>query len=512
MSGILEKILGKKIFHGKAKSLTSFQALGRKKMYAYVKAADPWLDEHIKSCIRKHAPDTSFVDNLTEVQSTGETIFQFCNGQNLGRHFAVANAAASGLINAYPNSDALARKDCLAKIIDYWTTKRPESALKGHSPVTVRLSLDYSEYVDDALAAADDLTLLYSLEDNESKDASEREWWILKPALLDCGAGIRIFSTIDELASHLELAENLTDEDAELGEEAKEQQKPSTNGDEQNGDPQEGFRPSLSQPGLNNLDALFTATGKLTLNGNLDELSKDAATQRHIDEETGRILSAQIREFVAQRYIVSIPPVDKRKWHVRAYILSVGRLKVHVFRDLLALLALEDHKPPWEDPEPGSFLTNTALQEEDEFKAKDSMREFWSIPDDLLPGDWKARTFDQICDISAELFRAAAHTMADKFTTMDRCFEIYALDFLVDTNGTAWLLEANETPAFYEYGVAASIAQRLMESVICVAMEHMGRAQVGNPDNSEVRSRMVEVLDETEKLGKSNISEIVPQY
>ena len=422
-------------------------------------------------------------------------------------------SASWTILPKYPNSDALARKDCLAKIIDYWTTKRPESALKGHSPVTVRLSLDYSEYVDEALAAADDLTLLYSLEDNESKDASEREWWILKPALLDCGAGIRIFSTIDELASHLELAENLTDEDAELDEETKEQQKSSIiNGDEQNDDLTEGFQPSLSQPGLDNLDALFTATGKLTLNGNSDKVSKDAATDLHIDEETGRILSAQIREFVAQRYIVSIPPVEKRKWHVRAYILSVGRLKVHVFRDLLALLALEDHKPPWENPEPNSFLTNTALQEEDEFKAKDSMRDFRSIPDDLLPGDWKARTFDQICDISAELFRAAAYTMADKFTTMDRCFELYALDFLVDTNGTAWLLEANETPAFYEYGVAASIAQRLMESIICVAMEHMGRAQVGNPDNLEVRSRMVEVLDETEKLGKSNISEIVPQY
>ena len=481
-------------------------------MYAYVEAACPWLDEHIKSCIRKHAPAAKFVDEISADEAKGEVVFQFCNGQHLGRHFAVANVAAGGLINAYPNSDALARKDCLARVVDYWTTKRPNSVLKSHSPITVRLNLDYSEYVDDALAAADDLTLLYSLEDNENKDASEREWWILKPALLDCGAGIRIFSTIDELASHLELAANLKDEDDDSDGTEQSEAKPIANGEDQNGDQIDDFRPSLSQPGLENLDALFTATGKLSLNGNLDKVSRDAIAHRYVCAETGRILSAEIREFVAQRYIVSVPPLERRKWHGRAYVLSVGRLKVHVFRDMLVLLALEDHKPPWENPEPGSFLTNTDLQEEHEFKAKDSMRDFWSTPDDLLPGDWKARTFDQICETSAELFRAAAYTMADKFTTVERCFELFALDFLLDADGTAWLLEANETPAFSEYGIAASIAQRLMESIICVAMEHMGRAQLERPDNSEARSRMVEVLDETEKLGKSNISEIVPEY
>lgn len=144
--------------------------------------------------------------------------------------------------------------------------------------------------------------------------------------------------------------------------------------------------------------------------------------------------------------------------------------------------------------------------------AKESMRDFWAAPDDLLPGDWKNHIFHQICDITAELFHAAARTMADKFTTVDKCFELFALDFLVDTAGNAWLLEANETHAFYEHGVAATIAKRLLESVICVAMEHMGTAEVGDPKNSTVRDRMSEVLDETETLGKSNIAEIVPEY
>ncbi|KAM5344146.1 hypothetical protein ACJ41O_012683 [Fusarium nematophilum] len=479
-------------------------------MHVFINGANRWLDEHVKSFIQGHVPDAVFHDDLATFPANPESVFQLCDGWHLNKHFSVLNKVETGLINAYPNSDALARKDYLARVVDYWTTKRPESVLKGHVPATVRLSLDYSEYVDDALAAADDLTLLYSLEENEDKDASDREWWILKPAMIDCGAGIRIFSTVEELASNLELAENIVESD-ETDEDAEPVLKSTCNENDQSDDDLNGFNPTLSFPGLNSLDALITATGRLTANGASDKSSRSNSTQQFFIDENERIPSAQMREFVAQRYIVSIPLVESRKWHVRAYVLSIGRLKVHVFREMLALLASQDYEPPWKNPGLRSSLTNTALQEEDEFVSKESMRDFRELPDDLLPGDWKADIFQQACDISTELFRAAAHTMADKFTPLEKCFELFAVDFLIDTSGVAWLLEANETPAFYEHGAAGSLALRLMESVICVAMEHMGKAKFEDAHQSKARQRMVEVLDETDKLGKSNITEILPE-
>ncbi|KAH6889501.1 tubulin-tyrosine ligase family-domain-containing protein [Thelonectria olida] len=460
--------------------------LDSNKMHVLVRGANPWLDKHVETFIKGHVPGAVFVDDLDEIPQNATTTFQFCDGYNLNPHFGLLNASDTSMMNAYPNSDALSRKDYLGKTIEYWAAKRPRSTLREHVPRTVHLSLDYSEYVDEALAAADDLSLLSSLEDNEDKPASEREWWILKPALIDCGFGIRIFSTVDELASHLELA-------AEIDEEEE---------DEVN-----GFSPSLSAPYLSSLDALVTATGKITVGGS----KWQTTSQPFVISENDRIPSAQMREFVAQRYIVSVPPLDTKKWHARAYVLSVGRLKVHVFREMLALLALKEYEPPWENPSILSSLTNTSLQDEDEFVSNGSMREFWEIPDDLLPGDWKRSVFDQICDISAELFQAAAHTMADKFTPLDKCFELFAVDCLIDTSGRAWLLEVNETPAFYENGYAGELAMRLMESVICVAMEHMGRVEVGDARSNVARERMVEVLDETEKLGKSNITEILPE-
>ncbi|KAK1623143.1 TTL domain-containing protein [Colletotrichum phormii] len=479
-------------------------------MYAYVHPASPWLSEHIKSYIRKHAPETKFIDDFDHFPTNATTVFQFCDGWALNRNFAALNSATKGLINAYPNSDALARKEYLARVVELWTAKRPESILRSHVPVTVRLSLDYAEYAEESLTAADDLSLLYSLEANESKPPAERDWWIMKPALVDCGAGIRLFSTVDELASHLELAEDeVEEEDDGILNYDSQQSLPGTFPCSKIGGPDD-FSPTLSTPGLDTLDVLVTATGALSFKPTSDDIQRCPKPQ-YFFKEGGRIPSAQMREFVAQQYVVSIPPMENRKWHARAYVLSIGRLKVYVFKEMLALLAGEDYKPPWLYPSLKSSLTNTALQDEDVFVNRESMRDFWDAPDDLLPGDWKAHVFDQVGTVSAELFQAAAHTMADKFTTVDKCFELFAVDFLVDSNGTAWLLEVNETPAFYNVGMAGPLALRLMESVICVALEHMGTAQLEGCDHIAAKEGLIQVLDEADKLAKSNITEILPE-
>ncbi|CAH0004495.1 unnamed protein product [Clonostachys byssicola] len=475
-------------------------------MHVYIQAASPWLNEHLKTFIRRHVKDAIFYDDFEDIPKDASTVFQFCDGWELNENFALVNSAEKALINAYPNSDALSRKNYLSRVIEYWTTKRPNSILAAHSPLTVRLSLDYAEYVDDALTAADDLALLYSLEENEDKNPDNREWWILKPALVDCGAGIRLFSTVDELASHLELAEYETDGEEESSEEETEK---SSNDDN-------GFSPSLSLPGLDTLDALITVTGKLKLDKGSDTASRGSKKQPYVFKAGGRIPSSEMREFVAQRYITSILPLERRKWHVRAYVLSIGRLKVHVFRDMLALLASEDYAPPWLNPSLKSSLTNTALQDEEDFVSKESMRNFWDIPADLLPcgeegKNWKENLFEQICNISADLFEAAAKTMSDRFITMDSCFELFGVDFLIDSNGSAWLLEVNETPAFYEQGVAGPMSLRLMESLICVTLEHMGLARLDDERHAAARKMMVEVLDQTNELGKSHIREIVPE-
>ncbi|KAK1830650.1 tubulin-tyrosine ligase family-domain-containing protein [Podospora conica] len=474
-------------------------------MYAYVDAAPPWLGEHIQKFIQRHEPDTTFVKSILDIPPDATSVFQYCSGQELNRHFALLTRVPKGLMNAYPNSDAVARKDHLAAVIDFWSTKRPDSILPHHCPDTVRLTLDYAEYVDEALMAADDLTLLASLEDNADKPPSARDWWILKPALVDCGAGIRLFSTIDELASHLELAEYEHDSDTESDSDSDcgsdYQLSPSTSHDVAT--TSRAATPTPSSPTTSISTAATTPVSPLSVAA---AASRRPAKPTYTFVENGRIPSAQMRAFVAQRYLARPSTLDGRKWHCRAYVLAVGRLRVFVYREMLALLAGEAYAPPWEGPSLKASLTNTALQDEGDVERLRSMRDFWTGVDEFDEA-WKEGVFGQICGVVSEVFKGAVNTMGDRFVAIDKCFELFAVDFLVDEDGVAWLLEVNETPAFYESPVTGPIAVRLMESVVEVAMGHMN----GEEDSGKGVRGMVQVLDETANLGKSNITEILPE-
>ncbi|KAK0748918.1 tubulin-tyrosine ligase family-domain-containing protein [Schizothecium vesticola] len=355
------------------------------------------------------------IKSIRDIPADATSAFQYCSGQELNRHFALLTKVPKALMNAYPNSDAVARKDHLAAVIDFWSTKRPDSILPNHCPTTVRLTLDYAEY-----------------------EPMARNWWILKHALVDCGAGIHLFSTTDELAGHLELAEN---------------EKPT-----------------------------YTFV------------------------EHSRIPSAQMRAFVAQRHLAHPSTIDGRKWHYRAYVLAVGRLRVFVYCEMLALLAGAAYAPPWEGASLKASLTNMTLQDDEAVERLQSRRDFWTGVDEFDDA-WKEAVFGQICGVVAEVFRGAANTMGDRFVTLDKCFELFAVDFMMDEDGVAWLLEVNETPAFYESPVAGPIAVRLMESVVEVAMGHMN----GDRESRKGVRDMVEVLDETVNLGKGDIIEILPK-
>lgn len=103
-------------------------------LYASVYSGCSWLDEHIESCIKKYSPDVKFVDNLRCFVDSEAALYQFCDGQrcNTSEFIVPLTKPNSSLINAYPNDDALTRKNYLARIIEYWVAKQPQSMLKNH--------------------------------------------------------------------------------------------------------------------------------------------------------------------------------------------------------------------------------------------------------------------------------------------------------------------------------------------------------------------------------------------
>ncbi|KAJ0119438.1 nucleotidase SurE [Diaporthe amygdali] len=365
------------------------------------------------SRLRLLSPDPSH--NLEEQVTKGAKVLQIRAYEAIDFDHASSNPATS-LINSYVIRKALIRKHFLSTTVDHWVAKNPTSPLRDHVKASEPFEVDYAEFLDDALDETFDLRA--SLERNgggggaggeEAEDgavveAKDREWWILKPSMSDRGQGIRLFSTMEELQAIF--------------------------------DGWEADAPDSD-----------------------DEDEGDGAGADSHDDGDG-ITTSHLRHFVAQPYIhppLLIPECGNRKFHIRAYVLCVGALKVYVGRSMLALFAGRAYSAPWEksssdgNEEEGyldAHLTNTCIQGP---KADaGSVRRFWDVPG--LPGTAKDDIFTQVCAVTGEVFEAAAKAMMVHFQPLPFAFEVFGLDFLVDAGGRAWLLEVNAFPDFKQTG------------------------------------------------------------
>jgi tubulin--tyrosine ligase len=126
------------------------------------------------------------------------------------------------------------------------------------------------------------------------------------------------------------------------------------------------------------------------------------------------IMVSQLRHFVAQPYIDPpfLLPSIPRKFHIRAYVLAVGSLRVYVYREMLALFAGAPYQMPssTNSSDLRAHLTNTCLQDGNR---EGSVERFWALGH---AGDtWKERAWEQICTITGEIFEAAARGMVIDF-------------------------------------------------------------------------------------------------
>lgn len=286
---------------------------------------------------------------------------------------------------------ALIRKHYLGQTIRHYTAKNPESTLSKAFPLTCDFEVDYSEFLDEALTEAYELN--ESLQGNEGLEPKDRKWWILKPGMSDRGQGIRLFSTMDELTEIFEAWDPESDDEDEEDEE--------------------------------------------------DDGERTAAVGTATD-----VVTSQLRHFVAQEYIHPPLLVNGTKFHIRAYVLAVGGLKVYLYRNMLALFAPQKYEAPGESADLSKHLTNTCLQTGDR---EGVVREFWSLTKEL--GDEKVKKiWENVGRTVGGTFEAAARGMRVHFQTLPNAFEIYGVDLMVGEDGNVYLLEVNAYPDFKQTG------------------------------------------------------------
>ena len=343
--------------------------------------------------------------------------------------FEFASTHQNYVVNSYVMRKALIRKHHLAMTIATWVSKRPHSLLKKHVKVTERFEVDYAQFLDDALVECWDLRESMARNANDATNpactagdceakglaspiglpAEHRTWWILKPGMSDRGQGLRLFSTMKELHDIFAGWESGLDDSDE---------------DESTGDPHPWHQVPY---------------------GKGHDLDQD------FGQDNDMLTANHLRHFVAQLYIHPplLVPGDRRKFHIRAYVVCIGALQVYVYRPMLMLFSAQAYLPPWEcTRNVENFLTNTCVQHSDADKSA-LVKLFW---DSGLSQNQKDGTFRQICHVTGELFEAAALGMMMHFRPMVNAFEVFGIDFLVDEQENVWLLEVNSFPDFQQTG------------------------------------------------------------
>jgi tubulin--tyrosine ligase len=426
------------------------------KIYACIDYEDPYVQPLLLNAIKARLPSELLVlvKDASELPSNDSKFLQWRQYESLDFDRLMSGSDTS-LSNSYVIRKALIRKHYLSMTVSHWLTKNPESALKRHVKPGVGFEVDFAEFLDDALIEA--FELHESWQRNESKEPSEREWWILKPGMSDRGQGIRLFSSEEELTEIFEEWDPPSDD-----EEEEDDDEAAHSGDEADAGPK--FEDN--------------------------------------DDGTG-IMTSQLRHFVAQPYIdppllmPSDHPSAGRKFHIRTYVLAVGALKVFVYKPMLALFAGKPYSPPSSEetsPDLSAHLTNTCLQTGER---EGSVHAFWSLPSTLpnLPADWREVVFKQICESTGQVFEAAARSMSIHFQPLPNAFELFGLDFMVDAEGTTWLMEVNAFPDFAQTGdELQDLVKNLMEDVADVAIKPFFGVK-DKAESAKEGNGLVEVLD-----------------
>ncbi|SMQ48315.1 unnamed protein product [Zymoseptoria tritici ST99CH_3D7] len=419
-------------------------------IYAIVDYEDKYVQPLLRAAFKSLLPDRlTLINDISELPNKTDKLIQWRQYESIDFDHLISHPSSS-LCNSYVIRKALIRKHYLASTASHWLSKHPDSPLKDHIQPSVEFEVDYAEFLDDALVEAYELKESWARNEAiEEGDETSQEWWILKPGMSDRGQGIRLFSSEEELTEIFEDWDPASDDEEE---------------------------DTTSQTG--------------------DDLS-----EKH--DDTG-VMASQLRHFVAQPYIMRpllLPeshPSAGRKFHIRTYVLAVGALKVFVYKPMLALFAGEPYAGPTGSGSPNenlsSHLTNTCLQSGER---EGSVHAFWSLPAEVASLDnahWKDDVFKQICTVTGEIFEAAARSMSIHFQPLPNAFEIFGLDFLVDSKGTAWLLEVNAFPDFAQTGPELEgIISDLFHDVVKVSVlpffDDGGVSSPGSTDN------MVKALD-----------------
>ncbi|KAG8785104.1 hypothetical protein FRC15_001975 [Serendipita sp. 397] len=361
--------------------------------------------------------------HLSDIPKDAESILQWSTYDEAS-HELTMERPKRVLSSTYVIRKSLIRKHFLHQSIKNYLAKKPDSTLTRSIPPTWHVEIVHSDELDELWV--DDLYDLAQILPDVSSDLEIPKWFILKPGMADRGMGIRLFNSKEGLQDIFNSFENNEDED-----EGKE--------------------------------------------------------HSEVEGDGTAVMISQLRHFVVQEYLLKpllIDPRERvgggispdryrgRKFHLRAYCVAQGALKVHLFTRILALFSSVEYSHPSAEMEGSSrlsaHLTNTALQAQ---HGEENVRLLQELVGSrlfsassqnvetarLTQGDVDF-IIDEVAASLGEVFRACL-TSPVHFQTLPNAFELFGVDLLVTYNPAindrpfqVHLLELNAEPAIHLTG------------------------------------------------------------
>ena len=285
---------------------------------------------------------------------------------------------------------------------------------------------------------------------------------------------------------------------------------------------------------------VFGADEKLRESANrgvaVDDFCSSAAAsgEARVRELLEKLPADEKRPWIIQKYIERPLLINRKKFHLRATVLAVGRLKVYLHTQMMALTASKPYNTSDLD-DITSHASNHSVQ--DRFGnvhtcescllkelhekvgnvpaiRKDACRLLGDRPTSIYVSgygwhhtasdpftqqvasfdkeefgtSWSSDVWGEVLRIVRVIFHAATHSI-DKtkqnkqgriFFPLSSCFELFGVDIMLDTDGRVWLLEVNCDPDFSVFGDQhRDVAQRIMDDALSLAIDPM--FPPGNP-------------------------------
>ena len=180
-------------------------------------------------------------------------------------------------------------------------------------------------------------------------------------------------------------------------------------------------------------------------------------------------------KFVIQKYIEQPLLFREKKFDLRVWVMLTHEMKPFIFQECYVRLSTESYNTK-NLQDKLVHLTNNALQKySNTYSAEDTLRttaELERVVQESHPEYRFTETWGQICEIAKLVLQAGGSQL--NANNKNKSFEIFGMDFMMDSKLKVWLIEINSNPSISTSGsLLSSLIPRMLDDAFKLTIDQL---------------------------------------